>query len=279
MAPAADAAAGTGAGPASLHPRAPGALPAFFEFNAPASWKSIDFISDLHLCAAMPRTFAAWSAHLRSTSADAVFLLGDLFELWVGDDMRALDFERLCVEVLAEAASYRQLAFMAGNRDFLLGTAMLRASGVMALPDPTVLNAWGQRILLSHGDALCLGDIPYQAFRSEVRSVEWQTSFLARPLAERLRIATDIRRASASRRRFDGDADSDVDAAEAIHWMHAMGTPEMVHGHTHRPGSELLAPGFKRHVLSDWDLDTADRAEVLRLGRDGFQRIPPSAPG
>jgi UDP-2,3-diacylglucosamine hydrolase len=252
------------------------ALPAFFEMQVPPHWQAIDFISDLHLCAAMPHTLAAWAAHLQHTPADAVFMLGDLFEAWVGDDMRNLTFERHCADVLAQAASRRQLAFMAGNRDFLVGAAMLRGCGVMALPDPTVLHGWGQRVLLSHGDALCLDDLPYQAFRREVRSTVWQADFLARPLDERLAIARDIRRASASHPRFDGNADIDIDTAEAVRWMHTMGAAELVHGHTHRPGSQMLAPGFKRHVLSDWDLDTGHRAEVLRLGRDGFVRVAPS---
>jgi UDP-2,3-diacylglucosamine hydrolase len=251
-------------------------LPAFFEFAAPRAWKSIDFISDLHLSEALPRTFDAWAAHLRQTSADAVFMLGDLFDAWVGDDARRLPFERRCVDLLAEAASHRSLAFMVGNRDFLLGAAMLRDCGLMGLPDPTVLAAWGQRILLSHGDALCLDDRPYQAFRAEVRSAAWQQAFLARPLEERLAVAGAMRSESAARRRFDGDAGVDVDPAEAVQWMHAMGTAEMVHGHTHRPGSSVLAPGFKRHVLSDWDLDAGSRAEVLRLTRDGFSRLPPA---
>ena len=253
-------------------------LPVFFEFAAPHNWKAIDFISDLHLCEALPRTFDAWAAHLRHTPADAVFILGDLFEAWVGDDGRNLPFERRCVDVLAEAASHRSLAFMVGNRDFLLGGAMLRDTGMMGLPDPTVLGAWGQCVLLSHGDELCLDDRPYQAFRAEVRSPAWQQQFLARPLPERLAVAAEIRRESSARRRFDGDTSADVDAAEAVRWMHAMGASEMVHGHTHRPGSNALAPGFKRHVLSDWDLDRSQRAEVLRLTRGGFQRVAPAAP-
>lgn len=254
----------------------PAALPAFFELSAPASWRAVDFISDLHLCEAMPRTFDAFAAHLRHTSADAVFILGDLFEVWVGDDARHRVFESACVDLLAEAACSRQVAFMAGNRDFLLGAAMLGDSGMLGLPDPTVLTAWGQRLLLSHGDALCTGDLPYQAFRHEVRGATWQRQFLGKPLAVRLQIAADIRRASASRQRFDGDASADVDAAEAVRWMHALGAAEMVHGHTHRPGSNTLAPGYKRHVLSDWDLDHASRAEVMRLTRGGFERQPPT---
>jgi UDP-2,3-diacylglucosamine hydrolase len=141
-----------------------------------------------------------------------------------------------------------------------------------------VLSAWGQRVLLTHGDALCLADLPYMAFRREVRSAAWQQAFLARPLDDRLAIAAEIRSASKTRRQFDGDGGADIDAAEAVRWMHTHGTAEMVHGHTHRPGSAMIAPGFKRHVLSDWDLDhdpAAPRAEVLRLTRDGFARMAP----
>lgn len=262
-------------------------LPAYFEFTAPVTWRAVDFISDLHLCAAMPATFEAWRQHLMHTPADAVFILGDLFEVWVGDDARDRPFEQRCLQVLADAASHRQLAFMAGNRDFLVGSALLREAGLMALPDPSVLSAWGQRVLLSHGDALCLSDTPYQAFRREVRAPAWQAAFLARPLPERLALAAEMRRASAQRwqdevrgrdGRFglDGDAGADVDTAAAVRWMHVLGTAELVHGHTHRPGSEALAPGYKRHVLSDWDLDTAQRAEVLRLTRAGFERLAPA---
>ena len=252
-------------------------LPAFFELAAPSAWRAIDFISDLHLCEALPRTFEVWRQHLLHTTADAVFILGDLFEVWVGDDARSRPFERRCIDAMAEAASHRQLAFMAGNRDFLVGAATLRDAGLMALPDPTLLSAWGQNVLLTHGDALCLDDQPYQTFRQEVRSPQWQARFLARPLTERTQIAAEMRGASEARRRFDGSSMADVNAAEAVRWMHAMGASEMVHGHTHRPGSAALAPGFKRHVLSDWDMDTQQRAEVLRLSRNAFERMPPVA--
>ncbi len=283
------AAGGAGAQPSG--PAAPGAsprladaslaanlsVPAFFEFTAPSHWRAIDFISDLHLCEAMPLTFEAWSAHLLHTPADAVFILGDLFEVWVGDDMQRLPFERACLEVMAEAGSRRQLAFMSGNRDFLLGSAALRACGAIALPDPTALKAWGGTLLLSHGDALCLADQPYQRFRAEVRSTAWQERFLAQSLDERLALAREMRRVSATRNHFDGQTDLDLDPAQTVAWMHAMGAAEMVHGHTHRPASEELAPGFKRHVLSDWDLDRDRRCEVLRLTRDGLERHAPTA--
>ena len=251
-------------------------LPAFFDVSAPSHWRAIDFISDLHLCASMPRTFDAWATHMACTPADAVFILGDLFEVWVGDDARHRTFELTCMDVLANAATRLQVAVMVGNRDFLLGAAMLRDCGAMGLPDPTVLTAWGQRMLLSHGDVLCTSDLPYQTFRREVRSTAWQSTFLARPLEERVEAAAQMRRASQARQRFDGNSAIDVDTGHAVQWMHAGGAAELIHGHTHRPGSNALAPGFKRHVLSDWDLDSADRAEILRLTVDGLERLAPS---
>jgi UDP-2,3-diacylglucosamine hydrolase len=255
------------------------ALPPLDPWAAPASWRRIDFISDLHLSPALPLTVAAWESHLQHTPADAVVMLGDLFEVWVGDDQRSRAFEHHCVEVMAEAASRRSIAFMPGNRDFLLGQAMRSACGLMALSDPTALDAWGQRLLLTHGDALCLDDAPYQRFRAESRTAEWQRGFLALPISERLRQAGEARAASQARKDATGvdpELWADVDPAAAVAWMHATGCADLVHGHTHRPGSDTLAPGLVRHVLSDWDLDHGQRAEVLRLTRDGLVRVPPS---
>jgi UDP-2,3-diacylglucosamine hydrolase len=273
------------AGGAAQLASGPHVLPVFYELAVPPEWTSIDFISDLHLARELPRTFEAWEAHLLHTDADAVFMLGDLFEVWVGDDARDRPFERRCVDVLAEAASRRHLAFMAGNRDFLVGTDLLRSAGMMGLPDPTVLVAWGQRVLLTHGDALCLEDEPYQRFRAEVRQDSWRHDFLARPIGERLQFAARVRAESERVKRLSGgqrteassDLWADVDATAAVAWLHGAGASEMVHGHTHRPGSSVLAPGYKRHVLSDWDLDhDRPRAEVLRLSRDGFERLQPA---
>ena len=254
---------------------APGPLPAFFDFAVPGAWQAVDFISDLHLSPALPRTRQAFEAHLRGTPADAVFILGDLFEVWIGDDARTLPYEAACTALLAEAAQRITVGFMAGNRDFLLGPAMRQAAGLTDLPDPTRLVAWGRTVLLTHGDALCLADTDYQAFRRDVRSAAWQQVFLARPLAERAQVAAGIRARSEERKRFDGRMDVDVDATVAQQWMQAAGAQTLVHGHTHRPGSDELSPGHPRHVLSDWDLDDPahPRAEVLRLTPDGFARL------
>ncbi|HET6598540.1 MAG TPA: UDP-2,3-diacylglucosamine diphosphatase, partial [Burkholderiaceae bacterium] len=123
-------------------------------------------------------------------------------------------------------------------------------------------------------------DTAYQAFRAQVRGSSWQSDFLARPLDERRGIARHMREQSEQRKRTQAvEAWVDVDAPSALHWMRAASTPTLIHGHTHRPGSEALAPGLVRHVLSDWELDhgPAPRAEVLRLQQSGFTRITPTA--
>ena len=223
----------------------------------------------------MPATFDAWADYLQRTCADAVFILGDLFELWVGDDARCLPFETQCVEVLAQTSARRPLSFMVGNRDFLLGRDMLAACGMSGLPDPTVLRAFGKRALLTHGDILCLDDRPYQAFRKLVHSADWRSRTLALTLTERQKMAADIRSQSESRRQFDGAINADIDPVAALAWLLEADAPCLIHGHTHRPGSEPLAPGRQRHVLSDWDLDSSHRAEVLRWTQGGYLRIAP----
>jgi UDP-2,3-diacylglucosamine hydrolase len=257
------------------------AMPTVHEMAAPAAWRAIDFISDLHLAADMPLTFAAWAGYMARTRADAVFILGDLFEVWAGDDGRDDEFERGCVEVLARAAGERAIGFMAGNRDFLVGTSMLDACGLFALPDPSVLVAFGERVLLTHGDALCLSDVAYQQFRSQVRSATWRADFLARPLDERRALARRLRDGSEQRKRQMAAHDwPDIDAAAALRWMDAARARTLIHGHTHRPASGPIAPGRVRHVLSDWDLDRPPaRAEVLRLDAGGLRRLSPTAAG
>jgi len=257
------------------------ALPAFGAFNAPNDWQAIDFISDLHLAADTPRGFDAWASYMRATRADAVFILGDLFEAWVGDDSRHEGFEARCAEVLSHAATVRSVAFMVGNRDFLVGSDMLLACKVTALSDPTVVTAFGEQLLLTHGDALCLADTDYQKFRAMVRSPAWQASVLARPLAERRALAREVRHESERRHGVMQPDWLDLDLAASVEWMRAADAPVLVHGHTHRPADQLLQPGFTRHVLSDWDLDHArpPRAEVLRWTRDGLRRIAPEAAG
>jgi UDP-2,3-diacylglucosamine hydrolase len=256
----------------------PPPLPSFWELHASHEWEAIDFISDIHLSEQSPRTFDAWAAYLRDTDASAVFILGDLFELWIGDDARHDPFESACADALAEGAARRTIAFMPGNRDFLMGGAMLRACGLVALPDPTVLVAFGERLLLAHGDALCLDDVEYQRFRTRVRSLEWQRDFLAQPLADRRAQGRRMREQSeAYKSKLTPSALVDIDRSTAVRWLHEANAQTLIHGHTHRPAHESLAPGYVREVLSDWDLDHTSprRAEVLRLRRSGLRRFSP----
>ena len=252
------------------------AVPPFPELQAPAHWRTADFISDLHLQPSDPATFDAWRGYMGTTPAHAVFILGDLFEAWIGDDS-ALEpgFDADCAAVLTAAAARMPVFLMHGNRDFLIGPALMRSTGATLLDDPTVFTLLGQRWLLTHGDALCLADGDYQAFRAKVRSADWQRDFLARPLAQRKAIAQGLRDESEVRKRSGtSNADVDVDAAAATAWLQAAAATRMIHGHTHRPADHELAPGLHRVVLSDWDAAAAaPRVQVLRIGDAGPARI------
>lgn len=265
----------------------------FAELRAPARWQAVDFISDLHLQAAEPATaqaFFDWLAQPAAGRADALFILGDLFEVWIGDDV--LDappetcpeapFLRRCAAALARLAESIPVYFMAGNRDFLLGREAARRCGMTLLDDPTVLARDGGRWLLSHGDALCLADTDYQRFRREVRNAAWQTAFLARPLPEREATARALReRSEAHKRQHGHDASlwADADADETLRWLRRADAQTLIHGHTHCPARHELPEGRERWVLSDWDLGAAPaRGEVLRLDRQGHLRRQPLKP-
>ncbi|MGA0569287.1 UDP-2,3-diacylglucosamine diphosphatase [Variovorax sp. VNK109] len=242
--------------------------------EAPASWRAVDFISDLHLQAAEPATVAAWKRYMAQSPANAIFILGDLFEVWVGDDAaQPGSFEHECAQVLQEAAHTRELFFMHGNRDFLLGDTMAAAGGFALLQDPTVLLFAGQRWLLTHGDALCLDDHDYMAFRAQVRNDAWRNQFLAQPLQQRQAVGRELRAQSEARKR-SGATYADVDAGEARRWLSAANASTLIHGHTHKPAEHPLGQGMRRVVLSDWEADAKpQRLEVMRLSADGLQRI------
>lgn len=249
--------------------------------SLPDAWQAVDLVSDLHLSPQVPATVAAFEHYLGGTRADAVLLLGDVFEVWIGDDVLAdpCSFESHRIAALQAAGRRCALAFMPGNRDFLVGAAMSRAAGWLALDDPTCLDAWGQRLVLMHGDALCLDDVYYQRFRSQVRSAQWRAGFLAQPLSQRQAIAAQLRAASEARKREIGpEGYGDLDPSAMRCALIEAGAQVLIHGHTHRPGTESLGPALRRWVLSDWDLEpdsTHPRARVLRLTRSGLQTLSP----
>lgn len=254
------------------------------ELLAPANWRVVDFISDLHLQVSEPLTVQAWKEYLTHTRADAVFMLGDIFEVWVGDDGldgndRDAHFERECIAALQAASRGHALYLMHGNRDFLLGAVAAQRACCTLLADPTTLIFGGQHWLLSHGDALCLDDREYMAFRAQVRTETWQQAFLAQPLAQRRQIARGLRQHSEDRKR-QGVTYADVDGLLARDWLQEARAGTLIHGHTHRPADHVLGAGLVRHVLSDWDLEASPpRAEVLRLqiaagGAPELRRLP-----
>ena len=248
-------------------------LPSFAQLQAPPSWHTVDFISDLHLQAEEAATFEAWRRYMRETPADAVFILGDLFEVWAGDDAAAAPgFAADCAAVLNASAARIDVFFMAGNRDFLVGPGFLRDCGVEGLSDPTVLDFVGRRWLLTHGDALCTDDTEYMQFREQVRNHQWQHEFLCKPLAERQAIARGMRERSEARKR-SGISYPDVEVGYARAWLKAADAQVMIHGHTHRPADHVLGDG-QRVVLSDWDAaGDPQRLQALRLTGDGLKRI------
>lgn len=241
---------------------------------AKAHWQQIDLLSDLHLGPDTPATLARLARHLAETPAQAVFMLGDIFEVWVGDDARFDTFEQTCVKLLNCASSRKDLYFMAGNRDFLVGAEMLADCGVHpVLADPTVLAAFGQRWLLSHGDAQCLSDADYQALRRQVRDPAWQAQVLAQPLSARRALARQMRDASKAAQ-AERLLASDLDDERCRTQLRQAQASTLIHGHTHRPAEHALGQGLRRVVLSDWDLEGEHpRADVLRLNAQGLSRI------
>ena len=262
-----------------------GPLGAASEIHAAPHWRGIELLSDLHLGEQAPATAHALAEHLAASDADLIVLLGDLFEVWIGDEQLDAPADPVspmaqALQALAEAARRRPVAMLTGNRDFLLGPEAARRLGWTVLPDRCVLQAFGHRQVLVHGDAECLDDRDYQRFRAQVRTPGWREAFLARPLAERMAVARSMRDGSEQRKREQGLAGyADLDRAEMLSLLAAAGADTLIHGHTHRPGDERLGPGLSRHVLSDWDLDGQHgpaRAEVLRLDARGLHRRPPS---
>lgn len=256
----------------------------FTTVRAPAGWRTVDFISDLHLNAGEPGTVDAWAQYMCRTRADAVIMLGDVFEAWVGDDGASRgSFEAGCGEVLD--ACRADLVFMRGNRDFLVGSEFLSRHGMRDLPDdPTVLvRADGQRLLLSHGDLLCVADTAYQNYREQVRSPAWQQQVLALPLAQRRAMARQMReQSSALQAELDPAQHADADDALARQWLEQADAAVLIHGHTHKPadhalGRDASGRALTRLVLSDWHVDDAQyRAQVLRLDAGGsLTRLDP----
>lgn len=231
--------------------------------NPPASNTDLSdtylFISDLHLCASRPHITAAFLEFLSNTAtkAKALYVLGDLFEYWAGDDDTESTFHQQIIRAFnALAESGVPIFFMHGNRDFLIAENFCQAAKITLLPDPTLIDLYGKKALLSHGDDLCTDDKAYQQFRSQVRDKQWQAHFLSQPLQSRKNQIEAIRARSEQEKSQKSLEIMDVnaDAVNALIIKHHH--PDLlIHGHTHRPNQHLLEIGGKvtiRWVLGDW---------------------------
>jgi UDP-2,3-diacylglucosamine hydrolase len=227
------------------------------------------FISDLHLDASRPAVTAALAEFLGdNTHRDALYILGDLFEAWIGDD----DDAPLASEVAGLLGRYARsgpsLFLMRGNRDFLLGEAFCNRCEATLLDDPSVIDLYGAPTLLMHGDSLCTADTEYMDFRRTARDPDWQAELLGKPLTERRRLAAQLRSMSAEANSNKAEDIMDVTPAEVQRVMQEAGVQRLVHGHTHRPARHQ-EPAGERIVLGDWH----DRGWYLEAAPDHLDLV------
>jgi len=216
------------------------------------------FISDLHLTPDRPLPVQLFQRFIQDIAPQgaALYVLGDFFEAWVGDDDLAQAFHQHVAQQLKQLVEAGvPVYFIAGNRDFLAGEALAAATGWRSLTDPTVIDLHGVPTLISHGDAYCIDDQAYQAFRRQVRDPGWQAAFLQKPLSERHQIAESIRAQSEQAKAGKHAEIMDVNDEAIRTAMHQAGVLRMIHGHTHRPARHTLQINDKaceRWVLADW---------------------------
>lgn len=230
------------------------------------------FISDCHLCDSRPNITRAFIAFLENTAANAqsLYILGDLFEYWAGDDGIVTGLHQPVIQALKNLkATGVQIFLMHGNRDFLLDEEFSNMTGIKILPDPSLVTLFGKPVLLSHGDALCTDDVAYQAFRTEVRGNTWKMQFLSKPLVKRIAYIEELRAKSEQEKSSKSMEIMDVNASAVDALLREFGYPPLfIHGHTHRPNThthELDQKRCERWVLGDW----YEQGSYLELSADG----------
>lgn len=219
---------------------------------------TIRFISDLHLEESRPDITDAFLTFLndKAMGIEALYILGDFFEAWIGDDEQTPLQNRIAKALREVSDSGTALYLMHGNRDFLIGEDFCQRCGAALLPDPVVVDLYGTPTLLMHGDSLCTADVEYQKFRANMRNPQWQQMFLQRSLADRQMVARQLREISMAKNQGKAETIMDVTPEEVVREMESHGVQRLIHGHTHRPAiHELTANGRLAHriVLGDWD--------------------------
>ena len=229
------------------------------------------FISDLHLSPETPAATASLVNFLSQTAAhaDSLYVLGDLFEYWIGDEGMAEPHAQQIIQAFQTLSDKGVVTyFMHGNRDFLVGERVAQAAGLHLLADPTVVDLYGTPTILMHGDTLCTGDQEYQRFRAMVRNPEWQRAFTAKPLDERVRMAHEVRGRSEQSKSIKDMAIMDVAPMAVEETFRAFQAARLIHGHTHRPGRheyQIAGRRCERWVLGDW----YDHGSYLWCDADG----------
>jgi UDP-2,3-diacylglucosamine hydrolase len=228
------------------------------------------FISDLHLDQDRPAITGLFFQFLENTApaADALYILGDLFEVWLGDDDDSVFNLSVMDAIRRLGGGGTPVYFMHGNRDFLIGSRFAEQTGITLLDEPLLIDLYGTTTLLMHGDSLCIDDHKYMAFRSKVRAREWQQTFLSQSLEERNRIVRDLREESREETAQKPLEILDVNPQEVEKTMLEYGVTQMIHGHTHRPAIHRLELNGKpatRIVLGDW----GPQGSVLRCSQNG----------
>jgi UDP-2,3-diacylglucosamine hydrolase len=229
------------------------------------------FVSDLHLDAQHPEITGQFLQFLagEAREAAALYILGDLFEVWIGDDDPDPEKQRVIAALKALTSAGVPCYVMHGNRDFLLGQRFCAESGCRLLEDPTIISLYGERVLTMHGDALCTDDHAYQKLRAMVRDPGWQEMFLALSHDQRLMLAEQARAGSKAHMAQAMDAIMDVNSQAVLAAMRAAGVKLLLHGHTHRPDVhrfDLDGSPAARIVLGDWH----EQGSVLRWDEKGF---------
>ncbi len=215
-------------------------------------------ISDLHLCAKQPRSTQAFLHFMQHIApmAEALYILGDLFEYWAGDDDLGDPFHQRIIHALHTlTVSGTQLFIMHGNRDFLMAEKLAAACHATLLPDPSLLDLYGAATLLTHGDTLCTDDTDYQSYRSQVHESGWQQQFLSQPLAQRKAFIEQLRARSENEKLHKSSDLMDVSDAAVMDMLREYNYPRLIHGHTHRLNHHLHAVdghNCERWVLGDW---------------------------
>jgi len=233
------------------------------------------FISDLHLCHTRPAITALFVEFLQyaAINATSLYILGDLFEYWAGDDDIDDAHHRQVIDAIKLLSVKTSVYFIHGNRDFLISHGFAGAANIQLLADPTLLQAYGKRILISHGDALCTDDVAYQTFRTQVRNPAWQQQFLAQPLSSRKLQIEALRMRSETEKSQKSETIMDVNEGAVQALFQAYNYPDLlIHGHTHRPAKHVLEIDkyyCERWVLGDW----YDQGSCLKLDRSGCHNL------